>query len=307
MSQHTTDETAIDELVANTKLLVSDHKYRIQLDDLLSAETRTLFEALSAGDLQPHGSWSPREFARRVTLYEDSTERLARILGILGRWGDECELTDVLNILSFAQHKLGKPTSGLTAWLNLRLYPVVLLIAAYGIGLARAERWSTFHRLLSFPANRESQEPARIVDDLHLSAWNASDNQIWHTLDDTDRRKTPLSDHVCELMNDWSTSHLGIVASFEELFDMWDILASLVFSERYTDSHTEENRPNDTLGSWTPIGRAAWRFQSRQRILHRLQNDLNPVLLKAGFFNGDRDALKQAIQNVSAIADRHMW
>ena len=209
MGQHTTVETAIDELVANTKLLVSDDKHRIQLDDLLIAETRTFVDGISAADLQPHGSWNPQEFARRVTLYEGSTERLARIVGILGRWGDGSELTDVLNILSFAQHKLGEPTNGLTAWLNLRLYPVVLLIAAYGIGLARAERWSTFHRLLSFPANRESQEPARIVDVLHLSAWNANDNQIWQTLGDLDRRKTPLSDRVCQLLDNWSSSHLG--------------------------------------------------------------------------------------------------
>ena len=88
---------------------------------------------------------------------------------------------------------------------------------------------------------------------------------------------------------------------------MWDILASLVFSERYTGSHAEESLPNHTLRNWTPMGRVAWRFQSRQRILHRIQNDLNSVLLEAGFFNGDRDALKQAIQDVSAIADRHMW
>lgn len=302
-----TDQTDIDDLVVTVKHFISEPKYRVQLDDLLGTETDALLGKIGNAELSVHGRWDPREFTTRVAIYERTTERLARTLGILGRWGDGSELCDVLNILSFTHRSLLEPRSGMTIWLNLRLYPVILLVATYGVALTRSERWSSIHRLLSASIGGDTQKPTRVVDDLNVSSWEANDNRIWQSLEGVDQQKTPLSDHVCRVLDSWKTSHMGLVPSFEQLFDLWDVLASLVFAERFSVTDATNHDTNDGMHRWTPLGRVGWRTQSRLQTLYRVQHELSTPLLRAGFFNGNRDDLTEAVHNIAVTANRFMW
>ena len=305
MSPETDEAKNTDELMVNVKRFVSDRRHRTELDDLLVAEANTFIEALSSHELVPNIPWSPAELTKRVALYEHVTERLGRTLGILGRWGDDSELTDVINIIMWMQRTLTEQKSGLTVWLNISVYPIVLLVASYGIALARSERWSMVHRMLSTQISMENRDPARLVDEFNLSSWKANDNSIWSNLDGLEKRKTPLSDHACRILSDWSTNYRGIIPSFEQLFDMWDILASLVFIEPAFTNETLTT--SQTSRTWIPIGRVGWRAQSRLQTLHRIQHEFSDRLLQAGFFNRNRDALNQAILEIAAAADRFMW
>src|SRR5690606_20682426 len=127
-------------------------------DELLSQETERLLTRLDDDQFAPHGQWDQQEFRSRVQRYEALTEPLARMAGVLGRWGDGAELPLILDILKGIYRQAEEIGSGLTVWLGLRSYPAVLVFTAYGIGLTRSQRWNTLHDLLVASWPREYHE-----------------------------------------------------------------------------------------------------------------------------------------------------
>ena len=78
----------IDLLVNTAKRYLGKPEHRIQLDELFSKETERLLAELDGADFSPQGSWNQSMFRARVSRYEAVTEPLARMAGVLGRWGD---------------------------------------------------------------------------------------------------------------------------------------------------------------------------------------------------------------------------
>ena len=142
----------------------------------------------------------------------------------------------VRTLLKYA-HKEG---SGQTVLLNLRSYPAVLVVTAYGVGLVDAHRWNVLHDFLSESVNDASHgETSRIVECLFLGAWQGYEHRLWQTLEGLEQHKTPLSDHLCELLERWSGSFTSIVTDFEELYESWEVAGSLAYAEKYTKSELE--------------------------------------------------------------------
>jgi hypothetical protein len=142
---HRQNPESVELLVSSTKRYLARPEYRIQLDELFAGEAERLITLIDAPDLQAGGSWTPEEFRARVERYEAASEELARMTGVLGRWGDNSELPVVLDLLRAIRVHADKVRGGLVIWLDLRSYPAVLIFSAYGLGLTRAERWADLH------------------------------------------------------------------------------------------------------------------------------------------------------------------
>src|SRR3546814_3574175 len=125
---------SVELLVSSAKRYLAKPEYRIQLDELFAQETDRLLDKLDADAFSTHGGWSQVNFRSRVQSYESQTEALARMAGILGRWGESKEYSVVLDVLRTLYHQAGKVGSGTTGWLNLRSYPEVLVFTAYEDG-----------------------------------------------------------------------------------------------------------------------------------------------------------------------------
>lgn len=202
----------IDLLVGSVKRYIARPEFRIRLDEVITREANKLFDRLDAKELSPQGSWSVDEFRRRLKVYEAATEPLAKAFGVLGRWGDDTELATVANTIRGVVTRANKVGNGLTVWLGLRTYPAVLLMTAYGLGLARAERWKTLHDLFSLSMPREERDPKRVVNSLFLWDWKGWDDNLWNNVEGfmtgNNRRKTPLSDHLLDIFSEWGDAFL---------------------------------------------------------------------------------------------------
>ena len=166
---HQRNPQNVDLLVNTAKRYLEKSEYRIRLDELLTSEANSLLEKLEAAALPADGNSSPEEFRRRVAIYEVATEALARTVGVLGRWGDGGEFKTTMDIIRSVRSHAFQVKSGLVSWLALRSYPEVLLVAAYGIGLVRGERWRTLHSLfIETIESRMCSKPQRIVEELFL-------------------------------------------------------------------------------------------------------------------------------------------
>jgi len=308
---HRQSPKSIELLVSSAKRFLGRPEYRIDLDELLTSESHSLVEKLSAAELPGHGNWNADEFQRRVAIYETAAEPLARVVGVLGRWGSDDDVAIIMNIVRYVCNHANRERSGLTPWISLQSYPAVLLVTSYGIGLVNSQRWRAMHLLLSSEMeNRYSTDPVRVVDELFLWSWEGGNNDYWKLLEGLDRRKTALSDHLCELFEIWGNSYVGVVPSFETLYETWEIISSLIYSERYS---VEELRSAMASGNppgyaWIPVGRSGWNSQSRKRILQSVQSDeLKLSLFEAGLGKGQSDFLGAAIANFERMAGRMQW
>ena len=227
-----------------------------------------------------------------VPFYESIAEPLARMFGVLGRWGDETELDAVVDaILTIATKGPDESTGRIH---HLRLYPAVLVLSAYGVALAIARRWRALYTVLSHASPDRQNGVKRIVDKLFLQTLDGYDDRIWQRLPDLERHFSPMSDHLYDVLDKWRSSFAPIVSDFAEQFDIWEILASTTYCE------------NAEWGA--PVGRNGWRRESRARILNQVVEggDLHVVLCEAGF--GGREGITRCIERyVEHVAKLPWW
>ena len=314
---HRQNPQSIDLLVNSTKRYLAKPEYRIQLDELIKSEANSLVEKLNSANLTAQGSRDQevfqQEFQRRVGIYEAASESLACMFGVLGRWGNDKEITPVMEIVRLLLRHANEEISGLitVAWLNIRSYPAVLLVTAYGIGLVHNKRWCALHRFLSSEIESGvNEDPHRIVETLFLESWAGGENGYWQQLEGMERHKTALSEHLCMLYEKWGDSFLGVVSNFEQLYETWEILSSLVYCECYGVEDLQPKSPEGTVRDfvWAPVGRSGLNNRTRSKIIRQIQNDeFKQALLGAGFGKGQSEHLEEAIGNLQRIAGNLWW
>jgi len=293
---------SVDLLVRSTKRFLAGPEHRIQLADLLADETERTLARLDASDLAPQGTWSDEEFRRRVSAYETSTEALAKMVGTLGRWGAGGEKSHVIDAIGSFVAYADNQNGGLVPLINIRSYPAVLLFTAYGIGLARASRWSDLHELFSVELPRPHSDPETALQHLFSFSWKGGDKNYWQKLEGYERRVTPLSDHLYEgVFKQWAQSFFGSMHSFEETFELVEILASISFLDGIPKkklAETLSQEPKQYAWNSMGIGRSCWHQEMRERLLTRIKSDaMSKALLDSGFSQGDREFLDLAITN----------
>jgi len=301
---------SVELLVNSAKRYLAKPEYRIQLDELFSQETERLLARLDDNQFAPQGQWNQEEFRSRVQRYEAVTEPLARMVGVLGRWGDGTELPLVLDILKGIYRQAEKIGNGLTVWLGLRSYPAVLVFTAYGVGLTRSQRWKTLHELLVASWPREYHEPRRVVSVLFLWAWKGEQQDIWKQLDGFDRRKTALSDHLHDVMSAWRSSFAGVSSDFELTFERFETLAALAFLEENDEASLEQAVGSTPHGLFArmPVGRAGWHESSATGLIHELQSESTILaLLDAGFAKNSRRFLELFVESFKRYASKMSW
>ncbi len=279
---HRQNPRNVDLLVSTAKRFAADHDRRIDLHDLIEAEVQRCLHALrtstSEVDATPEGA------ERLIAFQVSSTESLARVLGVLGRWGDGTENDSVVNGLVAVWLEAGESKPAIE---YLRYYPAVLLLWAYGIGLTIARRWGDLHHLLSHPVHTVHGGPHRFV--YVVSEWllEGYRNRTWTRLPSLQNHRTPDSDHRFGVLDRWRNSFAAVMPDFEDMHDTWEILFALIYCEQVPG---ETDRQSTHF--WAPVGRNTWRWASRDRILARIvDGDLHNDLIAAGLAGGSRDRL----------------
>jgi hypothetical protein len=171
----------VELLVNSAKRFLAKPEFRIQLDELFSGEVERLFDRLDTEAFSPNARWGPEQFQLRVGHYESSVESLARMVGVLGRWGDGSEFQLVVDIVRGLCEHAEEVRAGNTGWLYIRSYPAVLVFTAYGLGLTRAQRWQGLYRLFSFTVVWSEQGPRQLVSALFLQSWKGFQMDWWHS------------------------------------------------------------------------------------------------------------------------------
>ena len=237
--------------VATLKRHLEKSEHRIRVHDLVTDEVRRVLTELRASDLSAHAPWSPEEFKRRIECYEIFTAVLRHLAVTGARWNDgryDNLWAEVIVALAKGQGD----GSGLDVYLDLQLYPAVLIFYCLGLGAMRSGDYSLLRTIVAntnIPKQHTQKEAHEV-----LPASIAVDINVARTLPGLERRRTPLSDHLVDLLFQEHPELALDREAFENLFDRFEIMVAMIHIDRTADDLTGQH--------FAPVGRFSWRNRS---------------------------------------------
>jgi hypothetical protein len=302
---------SMDLLISSTKRYLSKPEYRIQLDDLFADESNRLMNQLDAVGYTGFGDLDQGQFRKLIAGYESAVEPLARMASVMGRWADGRDLPMVIGLVRSLDQHASKYGSGTTHLLALRHYPAVLIFTAYGLGLARAERWHDLHAFLQTELPSRGTDARTFISELFLDAWHGGVDRNWEKLENLRGKKMPLSTHLLQLMSGWRKSFDGVGIQFPLLMGRFEMIASLAHFESSDVSQLEGALARYTNGerfAFMPVGRVAFDFDVQRPLIQELQSpSMKKSLLDAGFAQGSDRKFELFFENFSRYRESMRW
>lgn len=271
--------------VEQLKAYMPDPVRRIELYDLMMSEVEKVIESIK--DMPIDDLTGYEGYRERVIAYEKAASQLLDML-VVGVFHSRTAEHDwlwvrCLDRLATREIRL----SGNTLLLSMQQYPTLLALYAVGLGAAAADRIDSFAQVI---------ESVEMQDPLHLYLGTASianaaalnDDAMKKSFSDLDRRKTPVSDHLLEVLRSRVSPLVLNYEKYQDLFDEIEYLLGLFYAARKG-------------GGWGPLGRAVWRCRDRDDFPGKMVARHYQVLIKAGIFDS-----QEHLADVKQSYDRHM-
>lgn len=277
-----------EELLGKVRDLVADPTKAPALHALLDAESNRVTEAIRDESFAVGTPFSDEEFVQRMNAYEKLTENLGRAAALVAYWTrttDDRLVPGVVTRLANARERAG----GQVPFLELSLYPAVLVLYAAGLGAVIGRREEQLAELLGVATIRDRHEwkPAALV----LNGPAAIDHRIGQRLPGLERRHTPASDRLCEVVRPWINGLEPDQESYERAFDRWEYLLGLAMFDLTRHAHGT---------GYAPVGRLSWRGDYGNGIEEALEQEIASAgsdwpLLRAGLFGRDAARLAESV------------
>lgn len=290
--------------VASLKKYIADNRYKINLHDLITPETEKLYSELNDKNFPVQGiAFSAEELVKRVQKYKALSEILLALTINGCYWGEKRHQKLWMQCLERIANHAGE-RNGLTVWLNLRLYPALLLLYGAGIASIAAEKYDTFSTLLSKVKIRDGSEEELAI--FYLNTANVMSRDVGQQLPGMERHYTPLSDHLYDHLRIFLKGFLPDDFHYQICFDKFEYLLALVYAD------LQEKK----IGSfWGPIGCFGWRYRrSDKSVMNEIgleiEKDYRPfieTLIGAGLFNVSMERFKQVKKSYDEFLARLPW
>jgi hypothetical protein len=195
------------------------------------------------------GQMSSGDFAARIKNYEKAMEDVLRINVLLGRWAEESQQTvarQVVNVLAGQIEARG----GLTLYLALRSFPMLLAMYAGGIGAIEGDNYRTLQTLFTtqVPDHRRGGSKS-VLESTVEAILDVDRTDAFKTLPDFDNKYVPRSEYLFTTMQPFVEDILLLGNRYEDLFDRFELFYALCYAD-LTDN------------SWGPPGRFAWKYRN---------------------------------------------
>jgi hypothetical protein len=249
MNELTDKET----LIERVKDFLSTSQNRIRLDDLVSTEIRNTAYKLNEDEFPVQGARvTSEDIAARLHKYEIALERLSAITILIAKWGE----TDHQPLLERIIARLTDGTElkgGLTAWLSLRWYPVLLLMYTGGIAALSAHNYrslsSLFFTKVKDNTNSRGESFPAVIPTVN-AILEVDRMELFKRLPGHEKNFTPRSEYLFKRLQPELEDLLFLGNSYEELFDRFEMFYALT----YADIESK-----DLSRIWAPPGRFAWK------------------------------------------------
>jgi len=230
--------------------------------------------------------FSPDELNHRIQRYESLTEVVQSIMINGCYWGDKIHE----NIWIKCLERIANPSaemSGLNVWLQLRLYPALLLLYGGGIASIAAENYSTFSVLLTkIKIGKAYADSWPYV--LGLSSWSVIDDDHVKHIIGAESSHNPLSEHIFQILREPLKEFLPHDIDYRDCFERFEYLLGLI--------HADLSEIDDWRG---PVGIfGVWDYNTGIGIMNEVGNEISEKgeywpLLSFNLFNGSIERLQE--------------
>lgn len=253
--------------VATLKRYLSEPKYRIALDDLISREAETVAAATAAPsfDVNSHDVSGPAVLGR-LKSYEALSTTLIRMAFTAAQWSEGPQVNPWTKALAKLSQR--RAQGGVVIWLDLQRYPATLLLYAFGLGAVATEQWASLHAMFNLPVLRENREDKRAVELVPVWALFQFGGDAMKVLPERDRQFTPLQNHLEALLLPVFRPHFPTEEAFHVAFDRFEILAALSYAAPAVEKGERY---------WALPGSYGWRHDNRQRIFGEIRTSLQSL------------------------------
>lgn len=292
-------------VVEETKELLSEDRHRIKLHDLVAKQVLEVISLTGENQFPILGNWSGDEFIERIKKYEKITYDLCSIQALLAYWGTEANKATLVMPIRQISGSI-KPASGLTTWIGLRWYPILLLMYAGGIVAVAAGKYGNLRAILqaNVPDSERFPTGATLIHRISKALNDIGD--AFKILPGHDRHYTPRSEYFFELLRPIMDNSFFLRIEYEFDFDRFEVFLGL--------EHAEQSASEQFGLDWGPIGRFGWKFNGGDRSspLHQViaeaegQGDLWPPIM-AGLFKGSLNRFKEIASGYSQKIAQLGW
>jgi uncharacterized caspase-like protein len=268
------------------KRLIASPADKIRLNDCIQSLLRIAAERLSPEKFPVSTlAITNEEVASRVQKYEDAVADLLVGVILLAHYADREQIRLLEGIFAHVA-EFEKPQAGVTVWIRLAWYPVLVLMYAAGISALASGRVDTLRAALLSrvypPRDREDVSLVLpVIDEL------TEVHETFKKLPDMERKFVPRSEHLYKKLQPILEDQLFLGRRYDSLFDQFEILLALTYADLRDSDVTKH--------IWGPPGRFAWKQQrSYEPVFTRFVNQAkeqgpNWQPLKAGFFQSSPD------------------
>ena len=234
-------------------------------------ETERIVPLLSPSHFPLNTMVGTDELSARLKRYESLTEVLRAMVTTGCFWGSNEQAVLWVKVLNRVANAYA-PTGGMVAWVNLRLYPSLLVLYTGGMAAVAAGNFAAFRMLLTEPRVRDlAGEEHVFVNQVNQRA-EVIDWNLMRRLPGLQGHKTPTSEYLFRLLRNPLRESLPDDVAYQRCFYRFEYFLGLV--------HVDLN--NSTV--WAPLGCFIWRGGFIRRPEDSVGARLKAEIDQAGWF-----------------------
>lgn len=234
--------------VATLKKYLSEEKFRIQLDELVSEETNRLQVAIEGPTFNnPTISVDGPMLGERVHRYEANSKTLVEMATVAGYWSRESQLKPWLKTVAQLSHR--KYDNGLDVLIGLQRYPACLIVYAFGLGAVAGDNLNGLGKLLSAKIVRDHPKDLLVSNALNpLNMFSSGTNAV-KLLPGKERRLLPLNSWIEDFFTPLGSSLFQSNQEYLDSLDKLEFLWTLALARNEVAS----------TSFWVPFGNFIYR------------------------------------------------
>jgi hypothetical protein len=283
------------------KDLLADQRNRISLDDFVNEHLRIALVALSADHFPLNVGGTNRDLVDRVGRYEAAVNDLLWLVILIGRWGDAEEGRMLLEKILLRVAETAWSGGGTVTCLQLRWYPLVVLMYGAGIAALSARRDAMLATTLLPAVGTETSRKAEPLAVAVLSPLTQLADGF-KVLPGLEQKKYARSEHLFAFLRSPLDELLFLGRSYEFLFDRFEVLLALAFADL--------RDPKGEGDVWGPPGRFAWKHRNSDSPLDLLIEEVKAAgdgwpLLGTGLFGRQSKRLLRVAEAYRQVVNRY--
>ncbi len=260
-------------LLKDVKRLVTDPENREELDQILQVEMERVNASFDALDINQEHAFHYPKFCEVIGCFETYSSTLTQMMYVVGKFGKGQEIDCIIDFLKSRSHQVLENFHELDREVvNLKLLPLVAVVAGYGLGLLSSQRISVFHKFFESKTRIQNfDNGSRVSDYLLTHVWEGRIIKLWKYFIPEGSMEPSLSipdvhnimltklaflNYLSNKLELWLSSEIDSDIKFGSLMCNYKVLGSLIYLEKF-----ENNDMMDSLYNCGKLDYTFFRFE----------------------------------------------